>query len=565
MGRTSRGSTTMRLAGLPGSRTPRSSPRISAGRRAATSTKRAMSRSPAFAFRRRRGRAVSTPGRPGGASSNGASFSVSVRGAWSLATASIRPSTRARQRASRSSGGRRGGFTFPSVLRRRFASRSRWCGVASVVNDVPESASRAAREVTCAMWTRTGRSRALAASESLRIADDSASDGRAALCSSREVPSWAAIIDASSAWTVARSPVTASEATMARWPASSVTSRSPALCAVYIFPGAPRDAHVFASRADRRAPYSPKSTFAFRRTARTLSSNAARLVTGGFVFGMSNTAVTPPIAAAVVPVKKSSASVLPGSRKWTWRSTPPGRIRRLPKSRCSSPSSVFAILTMRPSVMPTASGSRPPRKKTRPSRTSMLRPRPSDDRTPRRGLRPDLRLEPPDPRVGLEPRVRQEARLHARLREELLDVPVPRDWHLGQEQSAVAAAAHDEPVRAQADLLHEVLRLLPCEKFRRREDGHLDDDRVQLLRCLQDRLRQGEDRRRVADAPAQLFCGIRVDRHEHAIFAVERCGDLDGRGGFAPRVRVDRSAGHTDGKLALCIRVHRPGHTADRA
>lgn len=40
--------------------------------------------------------------------------------------------------------------------------------------------------------------------------------------------------------------------------------------------------------------------------------------------GMSTTVVTPPEAAALVPVLKPSHSVLPGSFKWTWASTRPG-------------------------------------------------------------------------------------------------------------------------------------------------------------------------------------------------------------------------------------------------
>ena len=41
------------------------------------------------------------------------------------------------------------------------------------------------------------------------------------------------------------------------------------------------------------------------------------VVVAGFVFGMSNTVVTPPAAAAIVPVLKSSFHVIPGSLKWT--------------------------------------------------------------------------------------------------------------------------------------------------------------------------------------------------------------------------------------------------------
>ena len=48
------------------------------------------------------------------------------------------------------------------------------------------------------------------------------------------------------------------------------------------------------------------------------------VATGGTVLGMSITVVTPAAAAARVPEPKSSFSVIPGSRKWTWASTRPG-------------------------------------------------------------------------------------------------------------------------------------------------------------------------------------------------------------------------------------------------
>lgn len=40
--------------------------------------------------------------------------------------------------------------------------------------------------------------------------------------------------------------------------------------------------------------------------------------------GMSTTVVTPPLAAAWVPVQKPSHSERPGSLRWTWASTMPG-------------------------------------------------------------------------------------------------------------------------------------------------------------------------------------------------------------------------------------------------
>src|SRR4029077_17386901 len=48
----------------------------------------------------------------------------------------------------------------------------------------------------------------------------------------------------------------------------------------------------------------------------------------GSVFGISNTAVTPPITALRDPVSRSSLWVWPGSRECTWVSITPGRMCR---------------------------------------------------------------------------------------------------------------------------------------------------------------------------------------------------------------------------------------------
>ena len=53
--------------------------------------------------------------------------------------------------------------------------------------------------------------------------------------------------------------------------------------------------------------------------AARLASRCATVVVGGMEFkGMSTTVVTPPDAAARVPVQKPSQSVRPGSLRWTW-------------------------------------------------------------------------------------------------------------------------------------------------------------------------------------------------------------------------------------------------------
>ena len=46
----------------------------------------------------------------------------------------------------------------------------------------------------------------------------------------------------------------------------------------------------------------PKSTWACRPARSSFSSSAATEPVGGFVLGISNTVVTPPAAAAAVPV-----------------------------------------------------------------------------------------------------------------------------------------------------------------------------------------------------------------------------------------------------------------------
>ena len=52
------------------------------------------------------------------------------------------------------------------------------------------------------------------------------------------------------------------------------------------------------------------------------------MTVSGLVFGISNTAVTPPITALREPVSRSSLWVRPGSRKCTCVSITPGRMCR---------------------------------------------------------------------------------------------------------------------------------------------------------------------------------------------------------------------------------------------
>src|SRR3954470_3311856 len=85
-----------------------------------------------------------------------------------------------------------------------------------------------------------------------------------------------------------------------------------------------------------------------------LSAKFCALTVSGSVFGISNTAVTPPMTALRDPVSRSSLWVWPGSRKCTWVSITPGRMCRPLQSTISAapaePSAPMAA--MRPPEMP---------------------------------------------------------------------------------------------------------------------------------------------------------------------------------------------------------------------
>src|SRR5256885_1681056 len=72
------------------------------------------------------------------------------------------------------------------------------------------------------------------------------------------------------------------------------------------------------------SPHKPKSTRALLCAIAAFDSSMPAVSTAGTVFGMSSTTVIPPAAAAAVRLAKSSFSGNPGSRLWTWTSTPPG-------------------------------------------------------------------------------------------------------------------------------------------------------------------------------------------------------------------------------------------------
>ncbi len=80
----------------------------------------------------------------------------------------------------------------------------------------------------------------------------------------------------------------------------------------------------------------------------------------GLVFGISNTAVTPPSTAARLPDSRSSLASSPGSRKWTWLSITPGRMVSPVQSIRSPASPVTPSPTIRPSRTPTLVCAGPP-------------------------------------------------------------------------------------------------------------------------------------------------------------------------------------------------------------
>src|SRR3972149_468367 len=114
--------------------------------------------------------------------------------------------------------------------------------------------------------------------------------------------------------------------------------------------------------------------------------------------------------------------------------------------------------------------------------TSMRRPEdPAGHRAAGFGLGEDLRLELLPPRRLVEPRVREEAGLHARLREELRRVPAPLDRDLGEEEPPERTVRDDQAILAPADLFGVLLRLPRLDRDRRREEAPLDRDLRQLL------------------------------------------------------------------------------------
>src|SRR2546428_7248628 len=97
---------------------------------------------------------------------------------------------------------------------------------------------------------------------------------------------------------------------------------------------------------------------------------------------------------------------------------------------------------------------------------------PAHDGTARLGFREDLRLELVDPRRGVQPRVREEARLHARLGQELGRVPAVLGGDLREEEAAVRTLRDAQSIGSLCDVLGAGFRLSHFDYLKR---GPTDD------------------------------------------------------------------------------------------
>ena len=160
-----------------------------------------------------------------------------------------------------------------------------------------------------------------------------------------------------SQWKEARRRITLR---MARTPGSSATSSEPVEEPMNtLMPAAPGS--ISSSGRSLTLSWVPPTKKAksqcMRPVARAiLSSSALAEVVSGLVFGISNTAVTPPMTAARDPDSRSSLCSMPGSRKCTWVSMTPGRRCRPVQSTVSSARSgeKEPMPAMRPARMPTS-------------------------------------------------------------------------------------------------------------------------------------------------------------------------------------------------------------------
>ncbi len=104
------------------------------------------------------------------------------------------------------------------------------------------------------------------------------------------------------------------------------------------------------------------------------SSASTEVVTGTLLSGMSTTVVTPPAAAAAVPVAKPSHSVRPGSSRCTCESTSPGSSTASAGSTVSAPTSNAWREETTPSSITTVAGAKASPRKTRRAAIRVLMP-----------------------------------------------------------------------------------------------------------------------------------------------------------------------------------------------
>ena len=264
---------------------------------------------------------VSTPGKPQSqAQMLSRVFSSGVCGAWSVAIMSIVPSISASHSGWLWRASRTGGFTRRMPPRRSMSAvlSSRYCGQVSTVTSTPRAlAARSRNSESAALWcAMCTRAPVHSASVSTRpMASISATAGRAARCACASMrPAscscfWRrAMIDEFSACTTVRTP---SGARISK-PSSSAPSLGagrlpkvlPTKALKLVAPPSSRSS----SRCTVSSPSSawmPKST-KLRSAAFSFIASASRVPVGGWVFGMSNTVVTPPQAAAAEPVAQVS-------------------------------------------------------------------------------------------------------------------------------------------------------------------------------------------------------------------------------------------------------------------
>ena len=139
----------------------------------------------------------------------------------------------------------------------------------------------------------------------------------------------AAITSASSAWAISSAPSRAASAIAAARPAGSSggNSGTPESTRKHLKPNTPAACIPSSSPTlpGTAPPQNPTSMCACATAHSRLRCRPATVVVAGMLLsGMSITVVTPPAAAARVPVSKPSHSVRPGSLMCTCVSTSPG-------------------------------------------------------------------------------------------------------------------------------------------------------------------------------------------------------------------------------------------------